>query len=164
MLCTWQIWQIGNWWLLYFNLIKEEKLIILSFQNPGRLKFTNSNIIFKNSKTGKIEQIGASDVALVNWQKLASGYGLRVFLENGQLHRFGGFREHVCKLFIFILFPSFSAFVLLFFLINEISWQDQEKLVRFFSVNYEKEMQEKELCVKGWNWGSAVFKGMWHKC
>ena len=40
------------------------------FQCPGRLKLTDQHIIFKNSKTGKVEQITASDLDVVNWQRL----------------------------------------------------------------------------------------------
>ena len=37
--------------------------------------------------------------------------------------------------------------------------QDQDKLAKFFSHNYKKDMLEKELSVKGWNWGRADFNG-----
>lgn len=52
-------------------------------------------MIFKNSRTGKVEQISASDMEVVNWQKLVGSWGLRIFLKNGTLHRFGGFKESV---------------------------------------------------------------------
>ncbi|XP_023722223.1 FACT complex subunit Ssrp1 [Cryptotermes secundus] len=97
---------------------------------PGRLKLTDQHIIFKNSKTGKVEQITASDLDIVNWQKLVGTWGIRIFLKNGTLHRFGGFKEG-----------------------------EQEKIAKFFSSNYKKEMLEKELSLKGWNWGTAKFNG-----
>lgn len=37
--------------------------------------------------------------------------------------------------------------------------QDQDKLAKFFSNTYKKDMLEKELSVKGWNWGRADFNG-----
>jgi structure-specific recognition protein 1 len=37
--------------------------------------------------------------------------------------------------------------------------QDQDKLAKFFKKNYDKEMLEKELSLKGWNWGTAKFLG-----
>ncbi|KDR11732.1 FACT complex subunit Ssrp1 isoform X1 [Zootermopsis nevadensis] len=97
---------------------------------PGRLKLTDQHIIFKNSKTGKVEQITASDLDIVNWQRLVGTWGIRIFLKNGTLHRFGGFKEG-----------------------------EQEKIAKFFSSNYNKEMLEKELSLKGWNWGTARFNG-----
>lgn len=56
---------------------------------------TDQNIIFKNSKTGKVEQITANDIELVNFQKFVGSWGLRIFLKNGTLHRYGGFKEGV---------------------------------------------------------------------
>ncbi|XP_049816911.1 FACT complex subunit Ssrp1 isoform X1 [Schistocerca nitens] len=96
----------------------------------GRLKLTDQHIIFKNSKTGKVEQINASDLELVNWQRLVGSWGIRLFLKNGILHRFAGFKE-----------------------------VEQEKVAKFFSSNYKKDMLEKELSLKGWNWGTAKFSG-----
>ncbi|XP_013145199.1 PREDICTED: FACT complex subunit Ssrp1 [Papilio polytes] len=97
---------------------------------PGRLKMTDQNIIFKNSKTGKVEQISANDIELVNFQKFIGSWGLRVFLKNGTLHRYGGFKDG-----------------------------EQEKVAKFFKSNYNKDMLEKELSLKGWNWGTAKFNG-----
>ncbi|CAH2096014.1 unnamed protein product [Euphydryas editha] len=97
---------------------------------PGRLKMTDQNIVFKNSKTGKVEQISANDIDLVNFQKFIGSWGLRLFLKNGTLHRYGGFKEG-----------------------------EQEKVAKFFKSNYNKDMLEKELSLKGWNWGTAKFNG-----
>lgn len=91
---------------------------------------TDQNIIFKNSKTGKVEQINASDMELVNFQNFVGSWGLRIFLKSGVLHRFGGFKD-----------------------------SDKEKVAKFFSSNYKKDMLEKELSLKGWNWGTAKFNG-----
>ena len=37
--------------------------------------------------------------------------------------------------------------------------KDQDKLAKFFTQTYKKDMLEKELSVKGWNWGRAEFSG-----
>ena len=29
----------------------------------------------------------------------------------------------------------------------------------FFKANYKVELTEKDMCVKGWNWGTAKFSG-----
>nr|CAG4649173.1 EOG090X02Z1 [Scapholeberis mucronata]SVE93510.1 EOG090X02Z1 [Scapholeberis mucronata] len=97
---------------------------------PGRLKLTDQSIVFKNAKTGKVEQISSADIEFVNWQRLAGAWGLRVFLKSGSLHRYGGFKD-----------------------------TDQDKLAKFFAQTYKKDMLEKELSVKGWNWGRAEFTG-----
>lgn len=91
---------------------------------------TDQHLIFKSQKTGKVEQISASDMEMVNYQKFIGTWGLRIFLKNGTLHRFRGFKE-----------------------------ADQEKIAKFFSINYKKETLEKELSLKGWNWGTAKFTG-----
>ncbi|KAG5310174.1 SSRP1 protein, partial [Acromyrmex insinuator] len=67
---------------------------------------------------------------MVNYQKFIGTWGLRIFLKNGTLHRFKGFKE-----------------------------SEQEKIAKFFSANYKKDMLEKELSLKGWNWGTARFNG-----
>ncbi|XP_041979257.1 FACT complex subunit Ssrp1 [Aricia agestis] len=112
---------------LEYNDVKAE---IKGSMVPGRLKMTDQNIVFKNSKTGKVEQISANDIELVNFQKFIGSWGLRVFLKNGTLHRYGGFKEG-----------------------------EQEKVAKFFKNNYNKDMLEKELSLKGWNWGTAKFNG-----
>ncbi|KOX75987.1 FACT complex subunit Ssrp1 [Melipona quadrifasciata] len=112
--------------LEYTDVIAEVK----GAMTPGRLKLTDQHLIFKNQKTGKVEQISASDMEMVNYQKFIGTWGLRIFLKNGTLHRFRGFKEG-----------------------------DQEKIAKFFAQNYKKDMLEKELSLKGWNWGTARFNG-----
>ncbi|KAJ8932779.1 hypothetical protein NQ314_014483 [Rhamnusium bicolor] len=41
---------------------------------PGKLKMTDQNIIFKNSKTGKVEQIPSSEFDIVNFQNFAGSW------------------------------------------------------------------------------------------
>lgn len=96
----------------------------------GRLKFTEQNIVFKNVKTGKVEQLTSSDIEFVNWQKLVGTCGIRIFLKNGNLHRYTGFNE-----------------------------SDQDKIAKYFKNTYRLDMLEKELAIKGWNWGSTKFNG-----
>lgn len=97
---------------------------------PGRLKLSDQNISFKNNRTGKVDQLVASDLELCNWQKLVGTWGLRLFLKNGSLHRYTGFKE-----------------------------SEVEKVAKFFKSKYSHDLSEKELSVKGWNWGTAKFAG-----
>lgn len=95
----------------------------------GRLKLTNESIIWKSDKTGKVEEISADDIENANFQRIVGHFGLRLFLKNGSLHRFTGFKE------------------------------DEKKLAEFFKKHYKLEMLEKELSMRGWNWGTVQFKG-----
>lgn len=112
--------------LEYSDIMAEVK----GTMSPGKLKLTDQHIIFKNSKTGKVEQLNGSDIDTVHWQRLVGAWGLRISLKNGTLHRFGGLRE-----------------------------SEQDKISKFLSNNYKKEMVEKDLSLKGWNWGTAKFNG-----
>lgn len=40
--------------------------------------------------------------------------------------------------------------------------QDFEKISAFFKSNYKVELTEKDMCVKGWNWGTAKFSGKYN--
>ena len=96
----------------------------------GKLRVTDSDVIFKYRKSGKTEQFPGDNIDLLNWQRMSGDWALRVFLKNGDLYRFGGFKD-----------------------------SDQEKIAKFFKQNFGKELATKQLSLKGWNWGSAVFKG-----
>ncbi|EDW77123.1 uncharacterized protein Dwil_GK22092 [Drosophila willistoni] len=113
--------------VLEYSDIDSELRGVLS---AGRLKLTQQNITFKNTKTGKVEQIAADDIDLINSQKFVGTWGLRVFTKSGVLHRFTGFRD-----------------------------SEHEKLGKFIKDAYSQDMVEKEMCVKGWNWGTARFMG-----
>ncbi|CAG0923330.1 unnamed protein product [Notodromas monacha] len=112
---------------LEFDDISQE---FMGAMMPGKLKFTNNEIIFKQGKTGNVETIASDQIDLLNWQRLAGKWGLRVFTKDGVLHRFGPFREAL-----------------------------REKLSKFFSNSFELPCEERDLCIKGWNWGTARFKG-----
>lgn len=99
-------------------------------QTSGRIKLTDQNIIFKNNKTGKVDQLNGSDIELVNFQRFADSIGLRMFTKNGALHRFTGFKLG-----------------------------EESKLADFFKKNYAKDCLEKELSLRGWNWGTVHFNG-----
>jgi len=97
----------------------------------GRLKLTDKEISFKPSKQSKKgETVPKDDVDVVNWQRLAGGWGIRIFTSTGKLYRFAGFKD-----------------------------TEREKLANFFSKTYGKDMLVRELSFKGWNWGTAIFNG-----
>lgn len=61
-------------------------------------------MIFKNSKTGKVDNIQASELAEGIWRRVALGHGLKLLTKSGHVYKYDGFRETVrpfwCK-FIF---------------------------------------------------------------
>jgi hypothetical protein len=57
---------------LYFNFF---------FQNPGRLKLQSNSVIFKNNKTGKVEQFPGIEVETSEWLKRARGHNLAQWLQ-----------------------------------------------------------------------------------
>ena len=79
---------------------------ISSLQVPVRLKLSDQGITFRNVKTGKVESLSSTDLEVVNWQRLAGSYGLRIFTESGNLYRFGGFKESVGGHFGFLTFMN----------------------------------------------------------
>lgn len=96
----------------------------------GRLKLTDQNIVFKNNKTGKVDQINISDIDLVNLQRFVGFFGLRIFMKSGLLHRFMGFKTG-----------------------------EEEKVSAYVKNTLQQDLTEKELSLRGWNWGTANFNG-----
>lgn len=97
---------------------------------PVKLKLSEEGITFRYAKTGKVETVKSDAVEVLNWQRLAGGWGVRLFTGDGTLYRFGGFKE-----------------------------SDQSKLEKFFKSTMKKSMSDKEFSVKGWNYGAAKFEG-----
>lgn len=112
--------------LEYVKAVKEERGDLTS----GRLKLTNTQIIFKNHKTGKIDTLNSGEIKKIGWQRLADNYAIRVMLKNGHLYRYGGL-----KMF------------------------DKEKLENFVQSNYSLTLDTQEFSIRGWNWGTASFEG-----
>ena len=65
------------------------------FQNGGKLKLHKNGVVFKNNKTGKVEQLNSSDLAFVKWMKVAFGYEVKFILNTGAQFKFEGFKESV---------------------------------------------------------------------
>ena len=59
----------------------------------GHLKITDEKVVFNHTKSGRKDTIKGSDIELVNWQRLAGVWGIRMFTKDGALHRFAGFKE-----------------------------------------------------------------------
>jgi len=98
--------------------------------SSGHLKITDEKVVFNHTKSGRKDTIKGSDIELVNWQRLAGVWGIRMFTKDGALHRFAGFKE-----------------------------PERERIAKHFSTNFNLDMLDRELSVKGWNWGTANFNG-----
>lgn len=95
-----------------------------------RLTFRPQQIIFKNIKTGKLMTVPSDQIKSISWQRMASNQGIRLMMKNGNLHRFDGLR------------PA-----------------EQEKIKQYVERNYQMELEDMELSLKGFNWGQTEFDG-----
>nr|XP_040030473.1 FACT complex subunit SSRP1a isoform X1 [Gasterosteus aculeatus aculeatus]XP_040030474.1 FACT complex subunit SSRP1a isoform X1 [Gasterosteus aculeatus aculeatus] len=98
--------------------------------NDGRLRFGKQSVVYKSSKTGKVDSIPAGDLNLAQWRRVCLGHGIKLGTGSGHIYKYDGFRD-----------------------------TDFEKISEFFKANYKVELAEKDMCVKGWNWGTAKFSG-----
>uniref|UniRef100_A0A7N8YAQ7 FACT complex subunit SSRP1 n=1 Tax=Mastacembelus armatus TaxID=205130 RepID=A0A7N8YAQ7_9TELE len=112
---------------LEFNEIYQE---VKGSWNDGRLRFSKQNVVYKSSKTGKVDNIPAGELNLAQWRRVCLGHGIKLGTSTGHIYKYDGFRD-----------------------------TDFEKISEFFKANYKVELTEKDMCVKGWNWGTAKFSG-----
>ncbi|XP_060783304.1 FACT complex subunit SSRP1a [Neoarius graeffei] len=112
---------------LEFNEIYQE---VKGCWNDGRLRFSKQSVVYKSSKTGKVDSIPAPDLSLAQWRRVCLGHGIKLATSNGHVYKYDGFKD-----------------------------TDFEKISAFFKANYRVELTEKDMCVKGWNWGTAKFSG-----
>ncbi|KAL2097366.1 hypothetical protein ACEWY4_006573 [Coilia grayii] len=112
---------------LEFNEIYQE---VKGSWNDGRLRFSKQTVVYKNSKTGKVDSIPVLELTEAQWRRVCLGNGIKLVTSTGHVYKYDGFRD-----------------------------SDFEKLQEYFKANYKVELTEKDMCVKGWNWGSAKFGG-----
>ncbi|KAM4585798.1 LOW QUALITY PROTEIN: FACT complex subunit SSRP1a [Fundulus diaphanus] len=98
--------------------------------NDGRLRFSKQNVVYKSNKTGKVDSIPAGELNLAQWRRVCVGHGIKLGTSTGHVYKYDGFRD-----------------------------TDFEKISEFFKGNYKVELSEKDMSVKGWNWGTAKFSG-----
>lgn len=53
-------------------------------------------MVFKSSKTGRVDSIPLAEIETTRWLRVARGFGLKVSLKNGQYYKYDGFKEVVC--------------------------------------------------------------------
>ncbi|KAJ1674326.1 FACT complex subunit [Spiromyces aspiralis] len=75
--------------------------------------------------------IQAGDIRRIQWQRVARGFGLRIWLKNGTLHKLDGFDR-----------DDYDAM--------------KEAVKRFFK---GLSLETRDVSLKGWNWGKTEFEG-----
>ncbi|XP_045071819.1 FACT complex subunit SSRP1 isoform X2 [Coregonus clupeaformis] len=98
--------------------------------NDGRLRFGRQSVVYKSTKTGRVDSIPAAELSQAQWRRVCLGQGIKLTTSTGHIYKYDGFRD-----------------------------TDFEKISEYFKAHYKVELSEKELCVKGWNWGTAKFSG-----
>ncbi|XP_041930341.1 FACT complex subunit SSRP1a isoform X2 [Alosa sapidissima] len=112
---------------LEFNDIYQE---MKGSWNDGRLRFSKQSIVYKSTKTGKVDTIPVTDLSLAQWRRVCLGHGIKLSTSTGHVYKYDGFKD-----------------------------SDLDSIAAFFKANYKVELVEKDMCVKGWNWGTAKFAG-----
>jgi len=97
--------------------------------NPGRLKLQSGEVLFKNMKTGKVDQFPKEDIEKAQWLKRAKGYCLKFVLGSGHIHRYDGFKA-----------------------------AEFDKLDKYITSNYTMGLEKVDMSLKGWNWGTTEFE------
>ncbi|CAG8715314.1 6574_t:CDS:10, partial [Racocetra persica] len=98
--------------------------------SPGILKLAPSGLGWKTPDSDSIVTISADEFKRAQWMRVARDYQLKVALKNGNAARFDGFPK-----------------------------ENFESLREIIRTNYKLNLETKELCVKGWNWGETDFQG-----
>ncbi|KAI8872401.1 SSrecog-domain-containing protein [Ramicandelaber brevisporus] len=102
----------------------------------GRFRISATQLGWKgnspNPATGSADVVAllGSDIDQAHFSRVARGYGLRLKMRNSHIHKFDGFQR-----------------------------EDYEKLSNVLKRNYGVDVLQREISVKGWNWGQAEFEG-----
>uniref|UniRef100_A0A672IT60 FACT complex subunit SSRP1 n=1 Tax=Salarias fasciatus TaxID=181472 RepID=A0A672IT60_SALFA len=92
---------------LEFNEIYQE---VKGSWNDGRLRFSKQNVVYKSSKTGKVDSIPAGELSLAQWRRVCLGHGIKLGTSAGHIYKYDGFRDTVCCVFKATR-PHFLCFV-----------------------------------------------------
>lgn len=121
--------------------------------------------MFKNSKTGKVDSISVSELTQAQWRRVCLGHGIKLCSSTGHIYKYDGFKDTVSQRYQIqsIKIDLFAPpSILSFHALNvhpSLYVQDLEKISEYFKANYKVELMEKDMSVKGWNWGTAKFNG-----
>ena len=89
-----------NTFIVWVKFCTIKVYIYFFFQQPGRLKLSSTGVMFKNIKTGILDQFSSSDIEEVHWLVRARGHCLKFILNSGNIHRFDGLKETVSDQYV----------------------------------------------------------------
>lgn len=70
-------------------------LHLMLLQNDGRLRFSKQNVVYKSSKTGKVDSIPAGELNMATWRRVCLGHGIKLGTSSGHVYKYDGFRDTV---------------------------------------------------------------------
>lgn len=73
-------------------------------QNDGRLRFSKQNVVYKSSKTGKVDSIPAGELNLAQWRRVCLGHGIKLGTSMGHIYKYDGFRDTVGGFYVLFCF------------------------------------------------------------
>ncbi|KAI9248518.1 hypothetical protein BDA99DRAFT_446206 [Phascolomyces articulosus] len=97
--------------------------------DKGRFRIAPNGIGWK-AGSGKTTVIGADDLKKLSWNRGARGNQMRVLLKDNTIYKFDGFKS-----------------------------DDFEEAKDAIKMYYKIQLEQKELSVRGWNWGKTDFQG-----
>lgn len=66
-------------------------------QNDGRLRFGRQSVVYKSSKTGKVDSIPAAELSQAQWRRVCLGQGIKLTTSTGHIYKYDGFRDTVTR-------------------------------------------------------------------
>lgn len=97
-------------------------------QSDGRLRFSKQNVIYKSSKTGKVDNIPAGDLNQAQWRRVCLGHGIKLGTSTGHVYKYDGFRDTVSGVFVMFLIVYCRCQDMLFSSLSRQQWR--EALIR----------------------------------
>ncbi|CAO3671930.1 unnamed protein product [Rhizopus stolonifer] len=108
----------------------------------GRFRLAQNGMGWKGPRDRTV-LISPDEIKKLSWIKVARDYELRVALKNNTIHKFDGFKGDVS---IKRKRRAYSC---------KIGFEELRDALKLL---YKFTLETKEVSVKGWNWGKAIFK------
>ncbi|KAJ3056164.1 FACT complex subunit [Rhizophlyctis rosea] len=99
-------------------------------QGRGRLKLAEAGIGFKNADNGQVLTVPANDIHKVHWLRCARDWRFRIQRRNGEVVKIDGFPK-----------------------------DEHDTLASAVKSLYRLPLEQKEVSLRGWNWGTTDFSG-----
>ncbi|KAI9506385.1 FACT complex component Pob3 [Coemansia spiralis] len=100
-------------------------------KSVGQVRIGASGIGWKAAEASGMLAIQRDDLRRIQWQRVARGYGLRIYMKNGTLHKLDGFTA-----------DDYETL--------------RDSIKRLF---HGLTLEVRDISLKGWNWGKTDFEG-----